>query len=403
MLQVGYPGSQQAEVTTSKIEFDLLVRAGRVVCPATGLDGAGAVAVRGNRIVASGREVEGTSHNILEFPDALLLPGLVDLHAHPAHEGSKYGVDPDVEFLPRGVTTVMSQGDAGASNWERYRESTLLSSRTRVRLAINLSVSGESKPEGCFERLEDVDVGACVAAIEDSASQEAGELIWGIAINVGRICCGRNNPREVMRRALEAAERTGRPLLYGMRTPEDWPFEEQMALLRLGDVVTYTYRPQPVCIIENGRVHPVIREARERGILFDVGHGMASLDFTVLEAAIADGFPPDTISTDSYARHVGSQPPHDLPRTMAKLLAAGMPEADVFAAVTERPARILGLAREVGTLAPGACADLTVLKWRDDAPPLVDVSGAKRPGGCWEAAAVVRAGEVVALEGRRVA
>ena len=110
-------------------DFDLLIRAGRVVSPADGLDGPGAVAVLGDRIVASGPDVAGTAATVVDLPEAVVLPGLVDLHAHPAREGSKYGVDPDVEFLPRGVTTVLSQGDAGAANWGRYRETTIAAPR----------------------------------------------------------------------------------------------------------------------------------------------------------------------------------------------------------------------------------------------------------------------------------
>ena len=108
-----------------------------------------------------------------------------------------------------------------------------------------------------------------------------------------------------------------------------------------------------------------VRAARERGILFDVGHGMASLDFGVAEAALADGFPPDTISTDVYQRHLGAVPQHDLPRTISKLIAAGMAETAALAAATARPAAALGLGGEIGTLAPGACADLAVLRFND--------------------------------------
>jgi dihydroorotase len=372
-------------------DVDLLIRAGRVVSPSDGRDGPGAVAVRGDRIVASGPDVAGTAATALDLPDAVVLPGLVDLHAHPAPEGSKYGVDPDVEFLPRGVTTVLSQGDAGASNWARYRETTIEPSRTRVRLAINLSAPGESMAGGCFENLADVDVAACARAIVDG-----GDLIWGIAVNVGRPACGANDPREIMRRALDAAAATGRPMLYGIREPAEWPLAEQMALLRPGDVVTYCFRAGPGSLLEGRRVHPAVREARARGVLFDVGHGMQSFDFGQAEAALADSFPPDTISTDQYLRHVGSRPQHDLPRTMSKLLAVGMPEADVFAAVTARPARVLGLGDEVGRLTPGSCADVTALRWNPGAAPLADVNGATRPGGCWEPVLTVRVGQVVA-------
>jgi dihydroorotase len=92
--------------------FDLVLHAGRVVCPATGLDGPGAVAIVGDRIAAAGPGVDGLAREQLRLPDALILPGLVDLHAHPARGESRYGVDPDVHLLPFGTTTVLAQGEA---------------------------------------------------------------------------------------------------------------------------------------------------------------------------------------------------------------------------------------------------------------------------------------------------
>ncbi len=372
-------------------EYDLLVGAGRVVCPASGASSPGAIAIRGDRIVAFGPAITGTARKNLDYPDGTLLPGLVDLHAHPASKGSKYGIDPDVELLPRGVTTVLSQGDAGSSNWPQYKKTTIEASRTRVRLAINLSALGESMSGGCLENLDWIDVDACVAAIEDG-----GELIWGIAVNVSEIACGTTDPRQVMKRALQAANRTRRPILYGIRRPSDWSFAEQMQLLRTGDVVTYCFRGGVWSMVAEGKIRPEIREARERGVLFDVGHGMASFDFKVAETAIAEGFGPDSISTDQYRRHVGSEPQHDLPRTLSKLIAAGMPELDAFAAATHRPARILGLDSEVGTLVPGSGADLTVLKYDESAAPLLDTQRQTRPGGCWQPQLTVRAGHIVA-------
>jgi len=300
------------------------------------------------------------------------------------------GVDPDTTMLPHGVTTVLSQGDAGAANWHWYRDGTILGSRTRVRLAINIGARGESKPGGCCDDLAEIDVDACVSAIESG-----GEWIWGIAMNASTHACGCNDPREVMRRALEAAERTGLPLLYGPRVPEDWALEDQFALLRPGDVVTYFCRKMPYSLVADGRVLPVVREARQRGILFDAVHGMGSFSFPVAEATVADGFLPDTISTDLYAGRDGAVPSHNLPQVMSKFRAVGMSEADIFAAVTARPATILGLEKEIGSLAPGACADLTVLRWNEAPRPLVDVDGILRRAGCWETVLTVRAGEVI--------
>jgi dihydroorotase len=376
--------------------LDLLIRAGRVVCTQHGLDGPGAVAIRAGRIVAAGPEVAGSTRRTLSFPDGVLLPGLVDLHAHPAKSGSKYGVDPDVEFLPRGVTTVLSQGDAGADNWPAYRRETIEGSRTRVRLAINLSRSGEAPGGPCFRDADCINLDACALAIE-----EGGESIWGIAINLSRASCA-IDPRLVLRNGLVVAQRTGKPLLFGLRDPGDWSIREQLELLRASDVVTYIFRDREWSIVGlDSRVLPEVRAARERGVLFDGCHGMSSFSFPVAEAMIGDGFYPDTISTDQYNAHVGSQPQHDLPRMMSKLVAAGMPEHEVFARVGSRPAKVLGLADEIGSLVPGSCADLTVLEKNDAAAPLVDCRGESRVGGCWEAVCVIRAGEVVRGPGAR--
>jgi dihydroorotase len=375
------------------VEFDLIVKAGRAFCADTGLDGPGAVAIRDGRIVASGPDVGGPARETLDFPDCLLLPGLVDMHTHPAPSSWKYGIDPDVEILPRGTTTILSQGDSGAAHWPVYRDTVIRGSKTRVRLAISAATNGETGEPGkpCFENIDDLDVDATVAAIDD-----AGDHIWGVSVNVSQAASGKADPRMVLARTVEMAERTDRPILFGERwEPHDWPISEQLDALRPGDVVTYCFHASPNGIVENGRVIDAVWKARQRGVLFDIGHGMASFDFKVAEAAIADGFLPDTISTDQYARHVGSKPQHDLLRTLSKLLASGTSEADAFDRVTRRPAEILGLAGEVGTLAPGASADLCIARWNGDALPLVDVAGDSRPGGCYEPELTVRAGEIV--------
>jgi dihydroorotase len=382
------------------LDVDLLIRAHRVVDPGRGLDAAGIVAISGDRIVHSGPEVAVAARRTVDLGDVVLLPGLVDLHGHPdrrepiAGGGSKYGVDPDLEFLPRGVTTVLSQGDAGAGDWPAYRAATVEPSRTRVLMALNLGWRGEAM-EGPALEARDIDVeGAGTVAGGDGA-------IWGIAVNTSRAVTGGNDPRRVLRQAIAASELAGGlPLLFGSRREADIPLDEQLELLRPGDLFTYCYSGTPENILDDrtGRVRESVRRARERGILFDTGHGMMSFDFSIAERALADGFAPDTISTDQYRRHVGSQPQHDLPRTISKLLAAGMGEIDAFAAATTRPAAVLGLEGEIGTLAAGACADLVALRWNaaPAAQPLVDTGGSARSGGTWEPAFVVRAGEVVA-------
>jgi dihydroorotase len=375
--------------------YDRVIHAGRVVCPATGLDGPGAVAIVGHRIAAAGARVEGPAREVLRFPDALLLPGLVDLHAHPNRGASRYGVDPDLHLLPFGTTTVLAQGEAGALNLRDYVETVIARSLTRVRLAVNIARRGEATPGGSCEAPEDVDGPACAAAIR-AARGNGARGIWGIAVNVSRATCGPTDPRTVLQAGLAAAGETGLPLLFGPRRAEDWALTEQLSLLRPGDVVTYCFSDCPEGLLDDaGRVREAVWTARARGVRFDVGHGMGSFSFRVAERALAQGFLPDAISTDRYRRHLDVSPRHDLPRTLSKLLAVGMTEPDAFARVTSRPAAILGLDAEIGSLAPGASADLAVLAWNPAAAPLRDTHGAERPGGVWEPVLTVRAGAVI--------
>lgn len=368
---------------------DLLIRADRVFCPATRLDGPGAVAITGERIAAVGPDLTLAARRTLDFPDALLLPGLVDFHAHPDRGPSRFGVDPDLHLLPFGTTTVLSQGDAGAANAAAYHRDVIATSHVRVRLALNLAAHGEAASGGCFEDLAEADVDACVAAVE-----AGGAAVWGIAVNTSVPSCGRTDPREVLRRGIEAAERTGRPLLFGSRRHPDWPLSDQLSWLRPGDVVTYCFSPDPDGLLAGDRVRDEVWEAQARGVRFDVGHGMASFSFRVAEAAVAQGFRPDTISTDFYRRHLGETPRHDLPRTLSKLIACGMTETEAFTRATAAPAAVLGLEDEAGTLAPGALADLALLRWNEKALPLRDTCGEERTGGCWEPVLTVRRGQL---------
>ena len=151
----------------------------------TGFDGPGVVGLAAGRSVDSGPVAGNSSlemfgaHQHLEFPRGVLLPGLVDLHAHPAVVDSIYGIDPDVHLLPRGTTTVLSQGDAGANNWPRYRDRVINNARTRVRLALNLAASGESNLGHSLGAVEEADVDACVEAI-----RSGGPLIWLSLIHI---------------------------------------------------------------------------------------------------------------------------------------------------------------------------------------------------------------------------
>jgi dihydroorotase len=374
--------------------LDLLLTASRVVCPGTAIDGPGAVGITGGVIsfIEASPHPHGLprAHSVQDFPKGILLPGLVDLHAHPSLEGSRFGVDPDLHLLPRGHTTLLSQGDAGARNIDAYLRRTVRSCRTRVRLALNFCANGESNPGGRFFDISEASVEECVAAVKRS-----GPDIWGVSVNIAFIRGRDVDPLEVLRRGIRAAELAGRPVMFGATKNSAVPLADQLALLRSGDIMTYCYHTGDGSIIEGGRVLECVWRARERGVLFDVGDGTAAFGFDVAEAAIAEGFLPDTISSDYYSYHFQSGEPHDLPRTVSKLIAAGMTPDQCWTRVTSVPGRILDAESGIGTLRRGAPGDVAVLMPSAGPEPLRDGRGETRTGTLWTAAAVFKDGKRV--------
>ena len=365
-----------------------------MICPATGLDGPAAIGVRDGLIVSIERDPDRAhlpdAGEVLRFDDGILLPGLVDLHAHPSRGGSRFGIDPDRWMLPRGSTTVMSQGDAGARNSDAYIRDTIEKSRTRVKLAINFCANGESNPAGRFFDISEASVDECVDAI-----YRGGDQIWGISLNIAFIRGKDVDPLEVMRRGIEAAERTGKPVMFGATKDSVTSLADQLRYLRPGDVMTYCFHQGDGSIVQDGKLLDCMWEARERGVLFDVGDGATAFGFEVAEAAIAEGFIPDTISTDVYKYHVDAGMTHDLPLVVSKLIAAGMTEEQCWQRITSAPAKILGLDSEVGAIRPGAPADLCVLRQSDSPKELRDGSGGVRTGTLWEPVATFKDGALV--------
>lgn len=375
-------------------EVDLLIVAPQVVCPSTGLDGPGSIGVTDGLISFVGVDVPSTllprARRVLKLGDGVLMPGLVDLHTHPAVEGSRFGVDPDTRLLPRGSTTVLSQGDAGARNFDEYRRHTIEASRTRVKLAINLCASGESNPLGRFYNLDEASVEECVAAVE-----RGGGHIWGISVNIAHIRGSDVHPLDVLRKGIIAAEQAYRPVMFGATKNSVVSLRDQLKLLRPGDVMTYCFHSGDGSIVQGGRVLDCVWEARERGVLFDVGDGTAAFGFDVAEQAIGEGFLPDTISTDFYRYHVTSREPHDLPRVVSKLIASGMTTQQCWPRITSVPAGVLGLGNEAGSIRPGVQADLTLLRIGTKSGSLRDGRGEVRLGLVWEPVATFRSGQLV--------
>ncbi|MFI7547925.1 amidohydrolase family protein [Actinoplanes sp. NPDC049599] len=327
---------------------DLLFTGGEVA-------GAGRVdlAVRDGRIAAVGPGLARAGRSVVDVTGLLITPGLVDLHTHvgPGY----WGIEPDPVAWRSGVTTWVDAGSAGAYTLAGLRR-VVAGTELRVPALLNISAIGLAGRTG-----ESRDLDNCDTALAVDTIQAHRDLIHGLKVRIDRDTVGANGV-EPLRRALAAADACGVPVMVHIGTAPP-ALDEVLDLLRPGDIVTHCASGIAAPL------GPAVHAARARGVLLDLGHGSGAFAFDVLERQLAAGLGPDTVSTDLHARSVHG-PVFDLPTTMAKLLAVGVPLDGVIAAATVRPARALGLSG--GTLAVGAPADLAVFRVEEGAFPVVD-------------------------------
>lgn len=350
--------------------WDLLLRGGRVLDPATGRDGRADVAVSGGRIaeVAPGLAPEYAAE-VVDTSTSLITPGLVDMHTHLWHGGSYWGMDPDPLAWRSGVTTWVDAGSAGAYSMDGLRRYVAERSGVRVRALINISGLGLVAETGEHRVLEhlDIDNAATVAA-------RHGDLVVGVKARIDRHTVGENGI-EPLRRAVTLARRIERPLMVHVgHGPPD--IADIVGHLGPGDILTHCASGAPSDLVADGELTPAARRALDNGVVFDLGHGSGALDFDVLDVELAAGVRP-IISSDLHARSMHG-PAFDLPTVMSKLLAAGQGLGEVVEAATVRPARALGLEAGLGTLAPGVAADIAVFDVQHGSFDVLDVHGGQR-------------------------
>lgn len=372
--------------------YDMLIKGGTVIDPAQNLHAVRDVAVTGGRIAALEDEIyEETAQTVVDAAGYLVTPGLIDLHVHVWWGVSHYGVEADPTCLARGVTTVYDTGSAGADTFPGFRKYVIDASATRIKAFLHVSSQGLLSPDiGELTDLRFADVDRAVRMCE-----EYKEDIVGVKIRMTTKLVGENG-EEGLKRAREISDATGLPLMIH---PNASPlsFDAMIDELRAGDIVTHCFHQSDTGILDDsGAVRPAARRAAENGILFDVGHGQGSFVFDVAEAALAQDFPPGAISSDLHVYNLNG-PVFDLLTTVSKFLFLGLSLDQALEKVTAAPARAMGVLDEIGTLRPGAAADLAILELKSGKFVFTDTSGRTRSADQkLEAVSTIRAGRLYA-------
>lgn len=312
--------------------------------------GPGDVYVTDGRIAAQ----PAPGARVVDLDGALLTSGFIDIHTHVFLPALTLGIPGDGVGVAQGVTTIVDAGSTGARDFDRFRAEAVDTQITRVLSWLNVSSIGLVDGRHELVDLANVDLGWSQEVIEANR-----DLIVGIKVRMSGSVVG-DNGLEPLRLGLELGERTGLPVLIhtGNRPPE---MSDCLDMLRPGDICSHAFHGKPGGIIdEEGNARPAALRAHERGVLFDIGHGEASLNFSVIARAKELGLTPHTISTDIHEGNVNG-PVYSLAVTMSKALALGFTLDQVIEWTTASPARAIRRP-ELADLSVGATADLTAFR-----------------------------------------
>jgi dihydroorotase len=353
--------------------YDLILRGGRVIDPSQKLDAVTDVAFAQGKVARVGTGLKGdATTDVRDVSGTIVTPGLIDLHTHVYWGGTSLGIDAEDFCRRSGVTTAIDTGSAGPGNFAGFRKHVIEPSEVRILAYLHVSFAGiyAFSPRVMVGESEEIRLLAPTDAVEVANANR--DLIVGIKVRVGARASGRSGtvPLDV---ALQAADEVGMPVMAHIDEPPP-SYEEVIARLRPGDVLTHAFRPFPNApVTAQGTVKRAVIEARERGVLFDIGHGKGSFAFKTARGMLANGFWPDTISSDVHALCING-PAFDQVTTMSKFLCLGMPLTDVIAASTANAAFALKRP-ELGSLKPGSVGDATILSVKEGRFDYVDVVG----------------------------
>lgn len=366
-------------------KYDLVIRGGVVLDPSQSLRARRDIGIRWG-IIETVQETIPPERALksIDASGKLVMPGLIDLHCHVYPYGSAIGIPADELVQFQATTTVVSAGDAGVNNLAALRRFIVAQTRARMYAFLHIANNGLSAfPAAELYNIDVAQTEACAMALAENA-----DFLLGVKVRMSENVIYKHG-LEPLKRGIQACEMCGWPAkmmvhIGGVETKE--LMSQILDLLRPGDVLTHAYSGAPnmsnvfTNIVQDGKLLPAALAAKQRGVMFDVGHGGGSFDFTVAEVAIPGGCTPDTISSDIHVFSGNSPGIPFLPNVMSKFMTLGFTLEQVVAMATTAPAKIINRAPKIGTLQVGAPGDVAIMELVEGPVSFVDTRNNKRDG-----------------------
>ena len=361
--------------------YDLVIKNGHIIDKKNNIDFIGDIGISNGIIKYVGKALpNNSSRKIINAESLIVVPGLIDIHSHNFHgtipnrylSNSFSALPPDGFSFRSGITTIVDVGGAGWKNFEVFKEQVIEKSKTRVLAFLNIIGLGMQGGE-IEQNIDDMD-----AMLTAEMVNKYPEYIVGIKL------AHFNGYNWIpVDKVTKAGELSDRPVMidFGGSNPL-MPLDSLLLhKLRPGDIFTHTYanvRGRMSIVDGNNKLHDFVKEAQNKGIIFDVGHGGGSFAFSQAIPAINQGLKPNTISTDL---HTGSMNGgmKDLLNVMSKFLNMGLNLNEVITSVTWDAAKSIKK-ENLGNLSVGSIADITILNLREGDFGFIDTKNKKMNG-----------------------
>jgi dihydroorotase len=399
VIILGMPANTLAQTP----RYDLLLKGGHVIDPANHVDAVTDVAVSKDKIAAVEKEIPASqAEKVVDASGLYVTPGLIDIHVHIGHGGAPldwftpegrahtapYGIPADLA-LQAGVTTIVDAGSSGAETFLLEKQEVIDHAKVRVLAFLNIVANGMQG--GLEQTVDQMDAKRCAETIK-----KYPDIIVGVKTAhywTEEPWDAEHTPWAAVDKAEECGTAANVPVMFDFWPRPDRSYAELiLKKMRPGDIHTHVFAQQFPILLPDGKINPILAEARARGVIFDVGHGAGSFWFRNAVPAVKQGFIPDSMSTDL---HTGNFTVLSLTEVMSKFLAMGVPLEDIIRRSTVNPAQEIHRP-ELGTLSVGKEADIAVLEQLNGSFGYVDCGFARMDGKVKLVARMtVRAGRIV--------